>query len=154
MRCASWINTFNTFVFALFVPVSGWFSDKVGRRTVMLPAMIVLGIVSYPIFILLSQGFWGVLWGQFILMALLGILFGPLPALLVELFPLKIRYTGLSMVHSLAMSIFGGTAPFVMTHFINATNDLLMPAYYLIGSALLSGTALFFYQDRFKESID
>ncbi len=144
------IATIGTILYGVTIPLSGILSDKLGRKTVMMPAIIGFLFCAYPLLDLMHSGIEGAVISQFAGAILLGILFGPLPAMLVEMFPLKIRYTGLSMAHSLSMSIFGGTAPLLMTFTLQSTGDLMAPAYYLMFAALLSAIALFKMKDRSK----
>jgi MHS family proline/betaine transporter-like MFS transporter len=50
--------------------------------------------------------------------------------------------------YSISVTIFGGFAPFVATWLIAQTGDSLSPAYYLMGTALLSLLALIAVQRR------
>ncbi len=144
------IAMIGTVLYGITIPIAGVLSDKLGRKTVMMPAIIGFLFCAYPLLKLMHSGIEGAIISQFAGAILLGILFGPLPAMLVEMFPLKIRYTGLSMAHSLSMSIFGGTAPLLMTFALQSTGDLMTPAYYLMFAALLSAIALFKMTDKSK----
>ena len=144
------IATIGTILYGITIPIAGVLSDKLGRKAVMMPAIIAFLFCAYPLLSLMHTGFEGAVMGQFAGAILLGMLFGPLPAMLVEMFPLKVRYSGLSMAHSLSMSIFGGTAPLLMTYTLQYTGDLMVPAYYLMAAALLSAVALFKMQDKSK----
>jgi len=148
------IAMFGTILYAITIPLAGALSDKVGRKAVMMPAMIGFLICAYPLLTLMHASTEGAIMGQLAGAILLGILFGPLPAMLVEMFPLKVRYSGLSMAHSLSMSIFGGTAPLLMTYTLNVSGDVMMPAYYLMFAALVSCISIFFMKDRSKNSLD
>src|SRR4029077_14765049 len=68
--------------------------------------------------------------------AIIGVLLagymGPLPALMSELFPTRMRTTGLSISYSLGVAIFGGFAPFINVWMITATGSKLAPSFYLI----------------------
>src|SRR4029078_4854344 len=65
-----------------------------------------------------------------------------LPAVLAELFPTRLRTTGLSISYAFAVAIFGGGAPFLNTWLIQATGSNLVPSYYLIFAAAISLIAL------------
>jgi MHS family proline/betaine transporter-like MFS transporter len=153
-QAAFQINTVNTLVFALFIPLGGWLSDIYGRRLVMLPATLVY-LFSYQLIQWMSTGgITGAFFAQMIFAASLGVLFGPIPALLSELFPTKVRYSALAIAHSLSMSIFGGTAPFLVTYALKITGNLNSPAYFLVFGGVVSSLGLFFLKDRFKEDLE
>lgn len=146
------INTFNTFVFALFVPLGGWMSDKYGRRLVMMPASLVF-LAAVPLINGMGAGPLAAFISQMIFASSLGLLFGPIPALLSELFPTQVRYSALAIAHSLSMSIFGGTAPFLVTYGLKQTGNLTSPAYFLVFGGLVSVLGLSFLKERFKEEL-
>jgi MFS family permease len=59
--------------------------------------------------------------------------YGPLAAYLVEMFPLKIRYSSLSLPYHIGFGIFGGMAPLIATYLIQKANDAHKTDYYLAG---------------------
>jgi MHS family proline/betaine transporter-like MFS transporter len=69
---------------------------------------------------------------------------GPLGALMSELFPARMRTTGLAVSYAFGVAIFGGFAPFINTWLIAATGNKLAPAYYLMFAAVISLVALLF----------
>ncbi|VVE28156.1 Proline/betaine transporter [Pandoraea commovens] len=68
--------------------------------------------------------------------------YGGMPALLSELFPTQTRTTGMSIAYNLAVTIFGGFAPFIITWLIQVTGSKLAPSFYLMGAAVISMMAL------------
>jgi MHS family proline/betaine transporter-like MFS transporter len=69
---------------------------------------------------------------------------GPLGALMAELFPARMRTTGLSISYAFGVAIFGGLAPLFNTWIISVTGNKLAPAFYLILAAAISLVALVF----------
>ncbi|MEO8414015.1 MAG: MFS transporter [Ginsengibacter sp.] len=76
-------------------------------------------------------------WKLILLVFLLEIIsvlsYGPLAAYLVEMFPLKIRYSSLSLPYHIGFGIFGGMAPLIATYLIQKAGDAHKPEYYLAG---------------------
>ena len=73
---------------------------------------------------------------------------GPLPAILCEMFPTKVRYTALSVSYGFAVMIFGGFAPFIATFLVNLTGNPISPTYYVMSAALVSTlVAIFFFKE-------
>jgi len=64
--------------------------------------------------------------------------YGPIAAFLVELFPTKIRYTSMSLPYHIGNGVFGGLVPFIGTAIVAATNDIYAGLYYPIGIAIIS----------------
>jgi len=147
------ITTFSMIVMGVTIPLSGWLSDQVGRKAVLIPSALAFVVFSYPLFITMESGLGGALFAQVALSFFLGVFFAPFPATLVELFPVTVRYSGLSIAHSLSMAVFGGTAPFIATGLILLTHNNAAPALYLGLASLISAIALFFMKDRYKTQL-
>ncbi len=70
---------------------------------------------------------WALIWLVFIQVLFVTMVYGPVAAFLVELFPAKIRYTSMSLPYHIGNGIFGGLLPAVATFLaLNAkkANDL------------------------------
>ena len=84
---------------------------------------------------------------------IIGIYMGPIPTVLVEIFPTSVRFTGVALSYNLAAAIFGGTAPMVAMLLTKFTGDNYAISYYLIVLALLSSIILKFYQETYKKNL-
>ena len=67
-----------------------------------------------------------------------GFIQGPTPVALVNVFPTRVRYSGIAIGYNLSLAIFGGTAPLVATWLIKETGDLTSPAWYVAAIAVIS----------------
>ena len=84
--------------FAIAILPSGWLSDKIGRKKVMMAAVLAVIILSFPLLHLLQNPDSSLLVkGVAVLIAgaTIGMIAGPGPAMLAEMFPSRVRYTGL-----------------------------------------------------------
>jgi MFS transporter, MHS family, proline/betaine transporter len=146
---ASLINTLSMLVFAAMIPLAGHLSDLWGRKKVMMIAATGFFLFSVPLFLGLSSGhFITALISQMILAGLMGINFAPIPAFLVEIFPARVRYSGVSIAHNLSMMIFGGTAPQLVTYCIDRFDLLIFPGIYLSLAAVGALAGLLWVKDR------
>ncbi len=68
---------------------------------------------------------------------LVTMVYGPIAAFLVELFPTRIRYTSMSLPYHIGNGIFGGLTPFIATYLAGAFNDPLAGLWYPIGVAAI-----------------
>ncbi len=68
---------------------------------------------------------------------LVTMVYGPIAAFLVELFPTRIRYTSMSLPYHIGNGIFGGLTPFIATYLSGAFNDPLAGLWYPIGVAAI-----------------
>jgi len=68
---------------------------------------------------------------------LVTMVYGPIAAFLVELFPTRIRYTSMSLPYHIGNGIFGGLTPFIATYLAGAFDDPLAGLWYPIGVAAI-----------------
>lgn len=131
--------------FAVTIIPAGMLSDRIGRRTVMVSAAILLLVLSLPLLNLLqaentATGLKGLV--VFIAGGVVGLLAGPGPAMLSEMFPTRVRYTGLGLAYSLSNALFSGCAGLIITGLIKETGNPDIPAWYVMATALVSIVAL------------
>ncbi len=124
-------------------PAWALLADRIGRRKPFLVASpIALMLCAVPIHLLLLQGTFRTTIAAYVLLALAASpMTGSLATAMTEVFPVRVRYSGMSVAHSVAVSIFGGFTPLVLTSLIRATGSTMSPAYYLAGTALISAVA-------------
>ena len=124
----------------MLVPVFGALSDARGRLPIMFAGAMAVLLVSYPMFAWLvsSPKLQTLLIVQSIIGFLAAVYLGPLPALMSEMFPTRMRTTGLSVSYSFGVAIFGGFAPFINAWLIQSTGSKLAPSFYLMFAAAIS----------------
>ncbi|QIW09148.1 MFS transporter [Francisella sp. LA112445] len=110
----------------------GYIADKIGGKNVLIYASITLFICAFPIYqtIIKSHHFAAI--AIFTLAIISGAIIGPIFANTAGLFPVRNRNTGFGLSFNISVSIFGGTAAFIMTLLITATGNYLIPAFYII----------------------
>ncbi|WP_044024491.1 MFS transporter [Actinobacillus ureae] len=130
-------------VFGAFTSISGLLADKVGRRKFLLWVTFAMGIFGLAMPLFLSNGTpYSVFAFLVVGMALMGFTFGPMAALLPELFPTEVRYSGASLAYNFA-SIVGATVAATFAIKINAAYGILAVGIYLAANAVLTLIALF-----------
>ncbi|HUH87770.1 MAG TPA: MFS transporter [Pusillimonas sp.] len=129
--------------FGIFTLLSGPWADRFGRRKTLIVitlAIIVFGLVWTP---LLSGGFVGVMSWLVIGFVLMGCTFGPMGALLPELFPTNIRYTGSGISYNVSSILGAAVAPFIAVWLWNTGDGSpTMVGWYLSAMGLLTLIAL------------
>lgn len=142
------INTIGILVMTFCIPLSALISNKVGRKKVLVYTAIAMLLVVYPCFLLLAKpGFLYPLIGQVMFAITVGFFLGPVPIILVELFPIDVRYTGMGLSYNFAAAFFGGTTPMAATWLIEHTGTNTAPAFYVITCAVISLITLYFYRE-------
>jgi len=114
----------------------GWLSDIIGRKPVILGGFLLAAVTYYPLYLWLGTATHP---GNInypiaiiiiaILVAFVGMVYGPIGAFLAEFFPAKIRYTAVSMPYMIGNGWGGGLVPFITTAMYTATGSV---AYALI----------------------
>ncbi len=97
---------------AIATPVAALLADRFGRRPVLLAAMAAAALSGFLMPALLGAGVAGTLAFLVIELVLMGLTFAPMGALLPELFPTRVRYTGAAAAYSLGGILGASLAPY------------------------------------------
>jgi MFS family permease len=131
--------------FAASIIPAGALSDRIGRRPVMTAGAVLVAVLAFPLLHLLqdpaaSTAVKGL--AVFTAGAVVGLMAGPGPAMLSEMFPTRARYTGLGLAYSLSNAVFSGCAGLIITEVIKRTGNIDIPAYYVVVTCAVSTLAL------------
>lgn len=137
-------NSVGLVLIVILAPVFGAWSDKVGRRPIMLAAACGILLSCWPLLFWLTHqpSVVNLVLAQIVFAVLIAGFSGPAPAAMAELYPPAMRSTGLSIAYNLAVTIFGGFAPFITTWLIVQTGSSLAPPWYVMLAAAISLTTL------------
>jgi MFS family permease len=80
-----------------------------------------------------SGDMWFLVFMVFVQVIFVTMVYGPIAAFLVEMFPVKIRYTSMSLPYHVGNGIFGGLLPAISTYFVTTAKDAGDPEFYLEG---------------------
>jgi MFS family permease len=129
-----------------FFVVFGSLSDRVGRKKLMMLGCALAALLDYPIYRGLTAAtqmpnlggtvaIVALIWVQVLFVTLV---YGPIAAFLVELFPTRIRYTSMSLPYHLGNGVFGGLVPFIGTALVASTGNPYAGLIYPITVAALT----------------
>ena len=91
----------------------------------------------------------------FVLVLYVTMVYGPIAALLVELFPTRIRYTSMSLPYHIGNGWFGGFLPTTAFAMVAATGNIYFGLWYpVVVAALTVVFGLFFLPETFRRKID
>ncbi|WP_157216099.1 MFS transporter [Flavisphingomonas formosensis] len=135
--------TLGMLVDSLMMPVFGWLSDLFGRRRVYAGGAVAMALFAYPFFLLLSSGSTPLVLLAFVLGNGLchAAMIGVQPAMFSELFPARVRYSGLAMAHEVS-SLVVGLSPVIATALYAHYRDPVPVAGFLVGVCAISLLAL------------
>lgn len=134
---------------AVIAPLTGALSDRIGRRALMIPGIVLYAVLSSIMFArLVDEPTRAHLWQLQACGLMLSVLFGPTPAFLTEIFPIGMRSTGASLVYNFAVMLFGGLAPFTNQWLIQVTGQKIAPVYYIGFACLVGIVGLLLYRPR------
>jgi MFS transporter, MHS family, proline/betaine transporter len=123
----------------LVSPLAGHLSDRYGRKAVYLPATIGYGLIAWWLFhrFAAAPSAATLLTLQAGVAFFMGLLWGPMPVILAEVFPAAVRSTAAALAYNVAVLVFGGLAPFVNVWLVKTSGSTLAPIYYVEFSVLI-----------------
>jgi MFS family permease len=150
IRQAFVVQTVSALMMLGIVPLSGFLSDRVNRKTILMLSLLGYVIVIYPLYAWLTAApsvakLWVV---ELTVCFFMAMFVGTYCTVFAQLFPTRSRSTSLSLVNNLTVLVVGGFAQFIVTWLIKVTGSPMAPAYYmLVGVALGFIATLFLKKD-------
>jgi MFS family permease len=124
--------------------ISGWTTDRFGRKPVMIYPYIALALFVLPGFWLLSHYRTALV--LFAVSAVMSSLQcwggGPTLTTVTESLPRRVRAGAVAVIYAISIAAFGGTTQFMITWIIRETGNPLAPAWYMIGGILVGLIAM------------
>jgi len=137
-----------TVVYALllatpFFVLFGSLSDRIGRKPIILAGCLLAALLYVPIYqgmMHFAEPFNQVMMVAlvFVQVLLVTMVYGPIAAFLVELFPTRIRYTSMSLPYHIGNGVFGGLTPYVATLLVDRTGNIYAGLAYPIAIAAMT----------------
>ncbi|WP_329331412.1 MHS family MFS transporter [Streptomyces sp. NBC_00663] len=148
--------TVSASVALVVLPCASALSDRIGRRPVVLAGALASAALAFPVLALVDSKSPGLL----ILAVVLGhgiaqsVMYGPLGALLTEMFGTKVRYTGASLGYQLATLIGAGFSPMIAGSLVAASGGSSTPISLLLcGGAAITAVTVCFVRESNKASL-
>lgn len=157
MYLVSWLETvdgiapenalqINTISLLILIPImifSGWLSDRIGCKRILVAATCIISLLAWPLFTLLHNPDVAMIYiGELGFAVIIGFYLGAQPAFIVKVIPSAVRCTAAGLGYNVTLGIVGGLTPMVATWLVSRTHDDLSPAYMIIIAGLCSLVAL------------
>jgi MFS family permease len=123
---------------ALGILGTGWLGDRVPPRYLLRIGVVLLMLLAYPFYAALEARTMNLTLALTLAGLAASLTNGSFACLLTDLFPTRIRFSGVALVFNVSFTIFSGTAPLVATTLIRETGSVSSPALLMIGSSLLA----------------
>ena len=119
----------------------GSLSDRIGRKKIIMTGCILAAILYIPLYSAMARfvnnPFMLTVF-VFVQVLLVTMVYGPIAAFLVEIFPTRIRYTSMSLPYHIGNGVFGGLTPFIASSVVAATGNIYAGLIYPISVALIT----------------
>ncbi|MGW7210292.1 MFS transporter [Streptomyces sp. NPDC054837] len=148
--------TVSACVALVVLPCASALSDRIGRRPVVLAGAIASAALAFPVLALVDSRSPGLL----ILAVVLGhgiaqsTMYGPLGALLTEMFGTKVRYTGASLGYQGATLVGAGFSPMIAGSLVAGSGNSTPVALLLCGGAAITAVTVCFVRETHRGTLD
>ena len=137
-RQAVMAQTVGVVASAIGILATGWLGDRIPPRHLLRAGVVLLLIFAFPFYSALESRAMNLTLLCTLAGLAAGLTNGSFAVLLTDLFPTRIRFTGVALVFNVSFTIFSGTAPLVATTLIRDTGSPTSPAYLMMFSAVLA----------------
>jgi MFS family permease len=137
-RQAVYSQTVGVVASALGILATGWLGDRIPPRYLLRLGVALLVGLAYPTYAALEARSVNLTLLLTLAGLAAGLTNGSFASLLTDLFPTRIRFTGVALVFNISFTIFSGTAPLLATTMIRETGAATAPALLMTGCGLLA----------------
>ncbi|MBV8118551.1 MAG: MHS family MFS transporter [Alphaproteobacteria bacterium] len=139
---------------AISIPLSGYISDRIGRKRMYLIGAVSVGVFGFIYFAMMNSMIPALIFLAIVLSFVPhDMMYGPQAALIAECFAPRLRYSGSSLGFHLASLVAGGPAPLIATALFAAYHSGYAVAVYILFCAVVSISATAFLPDYTNRDI-
>ncbi|WP_328406464.1 MFS transporter [Nocardia sp. NBC_00403] len=142
----------------LAIPLAGRLSDRFGRRPVYFVGAITAGTWGFFAFPMMDSGHNAVIMSAIIIgLVFHALMYAAQPAIMAEMFPTRMRYSGVSLGYQVTSIVAGSLAPIIAVRLLDEFGSAVPIAWYLAGAAAVTAIAVYFARETSGidlESID
>ena len=130
------------------IPLVGRLSDHVGRRPVYFVGALAAGTWGFFAFPMMNSANYLVIMGAVISgLVIHAFMYAPQPAIMAEMFPTRMRYSGVSLGYQVTSIVAGSLAPIIAVKLLEVYDSSVPIALYLAGAAVVTLIAVYFTRE-------
>jgi len=130
------------------IPLVGRLSDHVGRRPVYFVGALAAGTWGFFAFPMMNSANYLVIMGGIIIgLVIHAFMYAPQPAIMAEMFPTRMRYSGVSLGYQVTSIVAGSLAPIIAVKLLEVYDSSVPIALYLAGAAVVTLIAVYFTRE-------
>jgi MFS family permease len=130
------------------IPLVGRLSDHVGRRPVYFVGALAAGTWGFFAFPMMNSANYLVIMGAVISgLVIHAFMYAPQPAIMAEMFPTRMRYSGVSLGYQVTSIVAGSLAPIIAVKLLEVYDSSVPIALYLAGAAVITLIAVYFTRE-------
>ncbi len=137
-RQAVFSQTVGVITSALAILGTGWLGDRIPPRYLLRTGVTLLLLFAYPFYVALETRTVNLTLLLMLAGLSAGLTNGSFACLLTDLFPTRIRFSGVALAFNVSFTIFSGLAPLIATTLIRDTSNLASPAYLMVACGVLA----------------
>jgi MHS family alpha-ketoglutarate permease-like MFS transporter len=143
--------------YCICVPLFAFISDRIGRKPFLIAAALCFLLFTYPLLSMLAVK--SLTFEAFAFVAVVGAMFvsfnnAVLGTVFAELFPTRVRASGIGIPYAVCSAIFGGTAPMVATWLQQLGGPLYISFYVMLVCVISLVTHMFVTPETYRRSLD
>jgi MFS family permease len=132
----------------LVIPQVGRLADRFGRRPVYIVGAIGAGTWGFFAFPMMDTANYLVIMGAIIIgLVIHALMYAPQPAIMAEMFPTRMRYSGVSLGYQVTSIVAGSLAPIIAVKLLDIYDSWVPIALYLAGAAVVTLIAALFMRE-------
>ncbi|WNG87034.1 MFS transporter [Mycobacterium sp. ITM-2016-00317] len=132
----------------IVVPQVGRLADRFGRRPVYIGGAALAATWGFFAFPMMNTGNYLMIMGAVILgLVIHAFMYAPQPAIMAEMFPTRMRYSGVSLGYQVTSIVAGSLAPAIATWLLDRFGTWVPIAVYLAGAAAITLVAAWFTRE-------